>query len=68
MTGHLQRLEDREGESFGPELVLRGARDRLTPILTTTFAIVLAFVPFMLAGDTAGVEWCVPWPLSLWAG
>jgi Cu/Ag efflux pump CusA len=68
MTGHLQRLEDREGESFGPELVLRGARDRLTPILTTTFAIVLAFVPFILAGDTAGVEVVRPMAIVIVGG
>jgi Cu/Ag efflux pump CusA len=68
MTSHLQRLEDRDGETFGPELVLRGARDRLTPILTTTFATILALVPFVLAGDTAGVEMVRPMAIVILGG
>ena len=35
---HFQDLE-REGGAFGPELVERGAQERLAPILTTAAAI-----------------------------
>ena len=31
MAGHFQHLEQHEGETFGPELILRGARERLGP-------------------------------------
>jgi Cu/Ag efflux pump CusA len=56
MTNHFQQLEQREGEAFGPELVLRGARERLAPILTTAFTTALAFVPFVLFGGSPGFE------------
>ena len=36
---------------FGPELVLRGARERLSPILMTALATGLALVPLVVAGD-----------------
>jgi Cu/Ag efflux pump CusA len=68
MTSHFQRLEDREGETFGPELVLRGASDRLTPILTTTFAIVLGLLPFVLGGDSAGFEMVRPMAIVILGG
>jgi Cu/Ag efflux pump CusA len=68
MTSHYQHLEDRDGESFGPELVLRGAGDRLTPILTTTFAVILMLVPFVLAGDTAGIEVVRPMAIVVLGG
>ena len=38
LINHYQHLEQHEGEAFGPELVLRGARERLAPILMTALA------------------------------
>ena len=38
LVNHCQHLEKVEGEPFGPALVLRGARERLLPILMTTLA------------------------------
>ena len=38
MINHFQHLEREEGETFGRELVLRGARERLSPILMTSLA------------------------------
>ena len=35
MINHFQHLEQYEGETFGPGLVLRGAHERLSPILMT---------------------------------
>jgi CzcA family heavy metal efflux pump len=68
MTSHYQHVEDRDGETFGPELVVRGACDRLTPILTTTFAILLALIPFVLAGNTAGIEIVRPMAIVMLGG
>ena len=36
---HFQHLEREEGETFGADLVRRGARERLAPIVTTAAAI-----------------------------
>ena len=53
---HFQHLEWVEGESFGPELILRGARERLSPILMTTLATGLALVPLVFAANLPGHE------------
>jgi CzcA family heavy metal efflux pump len=53
----LERFRELErDEPFGPELVLRGARERLGPVLTTAFATALALVPFVVRGEIAGYE------------
>ncbi len=56
MINHFQHLEKFEGETFGPALVLRGARERLSPILMTALATGLALVPLAIAGDLPGHE------------
>jgi CzcA family heavy metal efflux pump len=56
MINHYQHLERHEGETFGPELVLRGARERLSPILMTALATGLAVVPLVITGDIPGHE------------
>jgi CzcA family heavy metal efflux pump len=56
MISHLQHLEDREGVPFGPGLVLRGAAERLSPILMTAAATALALAPFVIFGGRPGQE------------
>jgi Cu/Ag efflux pump CusA len=56
MISHFQHLEREEGEAFGPALVLRGAKERLAPILMTASATGLALVPLAVAGSIAGHE------------
>jgi CzcA family heavy metal efflux pump len=56
LINHYQHLEQFEGETFGPEMVLRGARERLSPILMTALATGLALVPLVTAGDIPGHE------------
>jgi Cu/Ag efflux pump CusA len=56
MISHFQHLERHEGEPFGPELVLRGAKERLAPILMTACATGLALVPLAVAGSLPGHE------------
>ncbi len=56
MINHFQHLERYEGEAFGPGLVLRGARERLSPILMTALATGLAVVPLVTAGQIPGHE------------
>ncbi|MBV8954464.1 MAG: efflux RND transporter permease subunit [Solirubrobacterales bacterium] len=53
---HLQHLEREEGVPFGRELVIRGARERLSPILMTALATALALVPLVIYGNRPGQE------------
>jgi Cu/Ag efflux pump CusA len=63
MINHFQHLERYEGEAFGPALVLRGAKERLSPILMTTLAAGLALVPLVAAGRIPGHE--VEYPMAI---
>ena len=56
MICHFQHLERVEGEPFGIGLVLRGARERISPILMTASATALALVPLLVAGTIPGHE------------
>lgn len=56
MVNRFQHLHRYEGELFGQTLVLRGARDRMRPILLSTIAIALVFLPFAFSGNIAGNE------------
>ncbi|MDN5853017.1 MAG: efflux RND transporter permease subunit [Actinomycetia bacterium] len=56
MISHFQHLERYEGEVFGIDLVIRGAKERLSPILMTSLATALALVPLVVAGSIPGNE------------
>jgi CzcA family heavy metal efflux pump len=56
MISHFQHLEEEEGEAFGPGLVLRGARERIAPIMMTALTTGLALVPLAIAGSIPGNE------------
>ncbi|MEK6221780.1 MAG: efflux RND transporter permease subunit, partial [Chloroflexota bacterium] len=56
LISHYQHLEEFEGEEFGLELVLRGARERIAPIMMTALTAGLALVPLVLAGEIPGHE------------
>ncbi len=56
LINHYQHLEQYEGERFGIGLILRGARERLAPILMTALVTGLALVPLVIAGDIPGHE------------
>ena len=63
LINHYQHLERYEGEPFGLGLVLRGARERLSPILMTALATGLALVPLVIAGDIPGHE--IEYPMAI---
>jgi CzcA family heavy metal efflux pump len=63
MISHFQHLEREEGMTFGPELVLRGARERIAPIMMTALTTGLALVPLAIAGDLPGHE--IEHPMAL---
>jgi Cu/Ag efflux pump CusA len=56
LVSHYRHLETREGMAFGRDLVIRGAEERLAPILMTALATGLALVPIVLGGTKAGYE------------
>jgi Cu/Ag efflux pump CusA len=56
LINRYQQLEEQEGETFGPNLVLRGAQERLSPILMTVLTTGLALLPFVLFGNIPGHE------------
>ncbi len=63
LINHYQHLERYEGMEFGPELALRGARERLSPILMTALATGLALVPLIITGDVPGHE--IEYPMAI---
>jgi Cu/Ag efflux pump CusA len=63
MISHFKHLEEVEGETFGPELVARGARERIAPIMMTALTTGLALVPLAIAGPIPGHE--IEHPMAL---
>jgi CzcA family heavy metal efflux pump len=56
LISHYRHLEREEGVPFGEALVIRGAEERLSPILMTALVTGLALVPIVLGGDRSGHE------------
>ena len=56
LFSHYQYLEKHGGEEFGPALVMRGSRERLSAVLMTALATGLVFLPFVLFGNIPGHE------------
>lgn len=56
MINHYQHLEDEEGVPFGRELVIRGSKERVAPIMMTVLTAGLALVPLVIAGNIPGHE------------
>jgi CzcA family heavy metal efflux pump len=63
LISHYQHLEHQEGEPFGPRLILRGAEERLVPILMTASCAALALLPLVVRGDAPGHE--IEHPMAL---
>jgi CzcA family heavy metal efflux pump len=68
MINHFQHLEKFEGEAFGMSLVLRGARERLAPILMTATTTGLALIPLVVAGSIPGNEIELPMAVVILGG
>jgi Cu/Ag efflux pump CusA len=65
---HFQHLERYEGEVFGPELVQRGAHERLAPVLTTASALAVLALVFVVLGSLPGLEMVNPMAWVLLGG
>jgi CzcA family heavy metal efflux pump len=56
MVSHWQHLHEAEGVPWGPDLVFRGARERLAPVLMTALVTGLGLLPIALGAGEAGRE------------
>ncbi|HXR97330.1 MAG TPA: efflux RND transporter permease subunit [Terriglobales bacterium] len=54
LVTHYHHLQQFEGMPFGRDLALRGARERLLPILMTALVTGLALLPIALGGNAPG--------------
>lgn len=61
MLSHFLHLL-KEGMSFSQELVLRGAQERLLPVLMTSITAILGLIPLAMSGGEPGRE--ILYPLS----
>jgi len=65
---HYQHLEGQEKVPFGLDLVLRGARERMLPILTSSAAIIAALLPIVVSGQIPGLEIVRPTAIVILGG
>lgn len=63
LVSHYRHLEEAEGQPFGLELVIRGAEERLIPILMTVLTTALALLPLAISGNKPGHE--IEYPLAV---
>ena len=56
MISHFKHLVDFDGMEWGAEAALRGASERLVPILMTAAATALGLLPLAIGGEVAGRE------------
>jgi Cu/Ag efflux pump CusA len=63
LISHYRYLEDEEKMPFGIPLVIRGAEERLSPILMTALTTALALLPIVFGGFQPGYE--IEYPMAL---
>ena len=68
LVNRFQHLEREEGEAVGPGLILRGAGERLTPIVMSAGATGLALLPFVVLGGIPGNEIVHPMAVVILGG
>ena len=67
-VSHFINLHLHEGMPVGRELVLRGAAERLMPVLMTALAAGAALIPLLFASDLAGTEILHPVAVAIFGG
>ncbi|MDI1267013.1 MAG: efflux RND transporter permease subunit [bacterium] len=65
---HYINLALHERMKFGPELVIRGSLERMTPVLMTALSAGLALLPLLIAADEPGKEILHPVAVTIFGG
>jgi len=65
---HYINLALHEGMAFGPELIVRGSLERLTPVLMTALSAGVALIPLMIGADAPGKEILSPVAITIFGG
>ena len=68
LINHYQNLETEDGQVFGRDLIMRGSRERLAPILMTALATAVALLPFVIFGAVPGLEMVHPMAIVILGG
>jgi Cu/Ag efflux pump CusA len=68
MIDEFYRLEQTSGLSFGQELSIRAAVERLGSIVATALAIALLLIPSLIMGDIPGLETLQPMAIVVLGG
>jgi CzcA family heavy metal efflux pump len=68
LISYYRKLEKQEGNAIGPELVMRGARERLKPTLMSALATAVVLLPIVIIGDKTGLEFVRPLAIVILGG
>jgi len=63
LVSHYRHLQQSEGVPFGRELVVRGASERVVPIMMTALAAGIGLLPLALGGNQPGYE--IEYPMAI---
>ncbi len=67
-VSHYLNLQRFEGESFGTGLIIRGAQERLAPVMMTSMVTAFALIPLLWAADQPGKEILHPVAVVIFSG
>jgi HME family heavy-metal exporter len=67
-VSHYINLAIHEGMPFGPDLVMRGSLERLTPVLMTALSAGVALLPLMIDAGAPGKEILHPVAITIFGG
>ena len=65
---HYLNLIRHEGETFGKQLLIRGAQERLAPVMMTSMVTAFALIPLLLAANEPGKEILHPVAIVIFSG
>ncbi len=65
---HYLNLIRHEGEVFGKQLFIRGAQERLAPVMMTSMVTAFALIPLLMAADEPGKEILHPVAIVIFSG
>ena len=63
LVSHYRHLQEEEGMPMGFDLLVRGAEERVVPILMTALAAGLGLLPLAISGSKPGYE--VEYPMAI---